>query len=338
MEGLRIQETSLQSMSFVPLPCPRKQASCSECAGARSPGNRVAVKRIRNQLILLVVAGLGALLFVQYLRILKPAQARAVRAACNGMRPSPTNPVFGSMKQGVAATDFTLEDTSGKQVSLSQFRGKVVVVNFWASWCAVCRSEKPSLENFKEDYASDDLVVLAIASDRDWAPVRRAMMGFEVATAEEVLRRPETYGIRNPKNLSAQGQQVVVSRIDRGRAAANGGLRRLDRIMTLNGQAIETPEALDQALRAAANGMTIQVNRSGVVKTVTLTNSEKLHVLIDPPDDDGNLGAIAKGYGITAVPESFVVDRSGTIEHYFINKRNWGGDVAATCMQSLIDG
>ena len=59
---------------------------------------------------------------------------------------------------------------------------------------------------------------------------------------------------------------------------------------------------------------------------------------IDPPNDDGNLGAIAKSYGITAVPESFVVDRSGKIRHYFINKRNWAGDVAATCMQDLIDG
>lgn len=296
------------------------------------------MKRIRNQLILLVVAGLGALLLIQYLRILKPAQARAVQAACNGMRPSPTNPVFGSMEREVAATDFSLEDTAGRQVSLSQYRGKIVVVNFWASWCSVCRSEKPSLEAFQSDNADDELVVLAIASDRDWAPVRRAMMGFEVATAEEVLRRPETYGIRDPRNLGAQGQQVVVSRVDRGRAAASGGLRRLDRIMSVNGLPVETPAQLDEALRAAGDTMSIQVGRDGVVKTIRLENDEKLHVLLDPPDDDGNLGAIAKSYGITAVPESFVVDRSGNIRHYFINKRNWGGDVAATCMQDLIDG
>ena len=277
-------------------------------------------------------------MLVQYLRVLKPAQARAVRAACNGMRPSPTNPVFGPLDAEVVATDFHLQDSTGKQVSLADYRGKIVIVNFWASWCAVCRSEKPSLEHFQDEYDSGDIVVLAIASDRDWAPVRRAMMGFEVATAEEVLRRPETYGIRNPKNLSAAGQQVVVSRIDRGRAAAEGGLHRLDRILSLNGAPIETPDDLDKALRLATNSLALQVNRNGVTKTVNLSNAEKLRVLIDPPDDEGNLGAIAKGYGITAVPESFVVDRSGKIRHYFINKRNWGGDVAATCMQDLIDG
>ncbi|MCP4445281.1 MAG: redoxin domain-containing protein [Myxococcales bacterium] len=327
-------------MSFVPLPGLPNKASCHEPADSPPPPpvKSSIVKRIRNQLILLVVASLGAMLLVQYLRILKPAQARAVRAACNGMRPSPTNPVFGSMAGPIAATDFSLQDASGKQISLSQYRGKIVIVNFWASWCSGCRSEKPSLESFQDDNGGDELVILALASDRDWAPVRRAMMGFEVATAEEVLRKPETYGVRNPKNLSAKGGQVVVSRIDGGRAASKGGLRRLDRIVSLNGAPVESRDDLDQALRASGDKMTILINRNGVIKTINLTSSEKLNVLIDPPDDDGNLGAIAKGYGITAVPESFVVDRSGNIRHYFINKRNWGGDVAATCMQDLIDG
>ncbi len=296
------------------------------------------MKVLRNQLILVVVAAIGALLLIQYLRILQPAQARAVRAACNGMRPSAVNEAFGQMTPNLEAVDFTLEDASGKTVTLSEYRGKVVVVNFWASWCAVCRSEKPSLESFQDENADDDVVVLAIASDKDWAPVRRAMMGFEVATAEEILRRPETYGIRNPENLSGTGQQIVVARIDRGRAAAKAGLHRLDRIVSLNGLPVESPLQLDEALRGATDRMTIEVSRNGAIKTINLTTSEKLRVLIDPPSDDGNLGSIAKSYGITAVPESFVVDRSGKIRHYFINKRNWAGDVAATCMQDLIDG
>ncbi len=296
------------------------------------------MKELRNQLILGVVAAIGALLLIQYLRILQPAQARAVRAACNGMRPSAVNEALGQMTPELEAQDFTLQDAAGNPVSLSQYRGKIVVVNFWASWCSVCRSEKPSLEKFQDDTLDDGVVVLAVASDKDWAPVRRAMMGFEVATADEILRKPETYGIRNPKDLAGTGQQVLVARIDRGRAAAQGGLRRLDRIVSLNGLPIESPGQLDEALRGARGSMSIQVNRNGVTKTINLKNSEKLQVLIDPPNDDGNLGAIAKSYGITAVPESFVVDREGKIRHYFINKRNWAGDVAATCMQDLIDG
>jgi thiol-disulfide isomerase/thioredoxin len=275
---------------------------------------------------------------VQYLRLVEPAQARAVRAACNGMRPSPTNPTFGTMTSTVAAANFTLQDQAGKTVSLADYTGKIVIVNFWASWCSVCRSEKPSLEKLQAEYGKDNVVVLAVASDRDWAPVKRAMLGFEVVTADEVLRKPEIYGVRDPRRLTASGQQVVVSRIDRGRAAAGSGLGRLDRIVSLNGTAIENMEQLDQGLRASGPTMKIEIARMGGTKTITLAQKNQFQVLLDPPDDDGNLGAIAKGYGITAVPESFVVDRSGLIRHYFINKRNWDGDVAATCLQDLVDG
>lgn len=275
---------------------------------------------------------------VQYLRLVAPAQARAVRAACNGMRPSPTNPIFGSMVPAVAASNFSLEDQEGRTLSLADYRGKIVVVNFWASWCSVCRSEKPSLEKLQAEYGEDNVVVLAVASDRDWAPVKRAMLGFEVATADEVLRKPEIYGVRDPRGIAASGLQVVVSRIDRGRAASGSGLRRLDRVVSLNGTPIESMEELDQALRASGPTMKIAIARKGGTQTVTLAQKNQFKVLLDPPDDDGNLGAIAKGYGITAVPESFVVDRSGNIRHYFINKRNWDGDVAATCLQDLVDG
>jgi thiol-disulfide isomerase/thioredoxin len=292
----------------------------------------------RNHFLLLIAGCVSALLMIQYMRLVKPAQARAVKAACNGMRPSPTNPNFGDMLTTVPAANFTLQNEKGESVSLNSFEGKIVVVNFWASWCAVCRSEKPSLEKLQDEYGTDNVVVLALASDRDWAPVKRAMLGFEVVTADEVLRKPEIYGVRDPKQLPAKGQQVVVSRIDRGRAAAGSGLGRLDHITSINGTPIGSLEDLDSALRASPPTIKIGVIRKSGSKTISLSHKDEFQVLLDPPDDDGNLGAIAKAYGITAVPESFVVDRKGLIRHYFINKRSWDGDVASTCLQAIVDG
>jgi len=62
------------------------------------------------------------------------------------------------------APDFTLPDLKGTEVSLSQFRGKVVFINFWATWCGYCRDEMPDLDAFQEEHPNE-LVVLAVALD-----------------------------------------------------------------------------------------------------------------------------------------------------------------------------
>jgi len=57
-------------------------------------------------------------------------------------------------------------DRDGKPVNLSQFRGKVVVMNVWATWCAPCRIEMPTLAALQRKYAGTDLVVLPVSVDK----------------------------------------------------------------------------------------------------------------------------------------------------------------------------
>ena len=66
---------------------------------------------------------------------------------------------FGASK-GDTAYDFYLEDMDGNVVSLSDFRGKKVFLNFWASWCPPCRVEMPHLQEFAEE--NEDVVVLGV--------------------------------------------------------------------------------------------------------------------------------------------------------------------------------
>ena len=61
------------------------------------------------------------------------------------------------------APDFTLTSINGEEITLSDYRGKVVVINFWATWCGPCRYEIPMLIEFQELYGTDKLIVLGVA-------------------------------------------------------------------------------------------------------------------------------------------------------------------------------
>jgi thiol-disulfide isomerase/thioredoxin len=63
-----------------------------------------------------------------------------------------------------ANLDFTLKDMHGVDVQLASFKGKVILLNFWATWCGPCRAEIPSLVELQEQY-KDDLVVLGLSVD-----------------------------------------------------------------------------------------------------------------------------------------------------------------------------
>ena len=65
-------------------------------------------------------------------------------------------------QEGFFAPDFSLQTMTGETLSLSEFRGKVVLVNFWATWCPPCREEMPALQSVYEKYRGEGFVVLAV--------------------------------------------------------------------------------------------------------------------------------------------------------------------------------
>jgi len=67
---------------------------------------------------------------------------------------------------GKTAPDFSLLDLNDKPYRLSDFRGKVVFLNFWATWCKPCREEMPSMEILNKNFEKDGLVILAVSIDR----------------------------------------------------------------------------------------------------------------------------------------------------------------------------
>src|SRR5690349_7587313 len=71
------------------------------------------------------------------------------------------------VEAGDSAPDFTVNTDTGRSVSVSHFGGKLLVLNFWASWCQPCVEETPSLSAFAQEYAPKGVVVLGISVDKD---------------------------------------------------------------------------------------------------------------------------------------------------------------------------
>ena len=69
------------------------------------------------------------------------------------------------IKVGLPAPDFKFPDMGGKMVSLSDYRGKVVLVNIWATWCSSCVDEMPSMEKLYQKLKGEDFEILAVSID-----------------------------------------------------------------------------------------------------------------------------------------------------------------------------
>ena len=95
------------------------------------------------------------------------------------------------LQPGQPAPEFTLHDLDGQPVSLSQFKGQVVLIDFWASWCAPCIGDLPDLRRIKQKAADQPLVFLNLSLDTDEAAWREAVDKHEI---EGVHVRAEGWG------------------------------------------------------------------------------------------------------------------------------------------------
>ncbi len=141
-------------------------------------------------LVLLVVVGAGG--YFIYSGRQKPA-------------PSET-PAGVSVRAGMVAPEVNLKTLDGAPVSLSQYRGKVVILNFWATWCPPCRAEKPSMEKLYGMFPDGELVMLAVNVEEDGARTVPAFLqdnphsfpilldpGAKAQRAYGVFRFPESF-------------------------------------------------------------------------------------------------------------------------------------------------
>lgn len=94
---------------------------------------------------------------------------------------------------GKSAPDFELPDLEETTVRLSDYRGKVVFLNFWATWCQPCREEMPSMEVLYQQFKRDGLVVLAVSIDR-------------VTTAQEIPPFVKSMNLTFPVLVDSWGQ------------------------------------------------------------------------------------------------------------------------------------
>ncbi len=99
------------------------------------------------------------------------AERRAAAQALQGMLVPDGGGALGyaSPLQNKPAPAFTLTDLNGKKVSLADYRGKAVLINFWATWCGPCKMETPWLVDLQKKYAAQGFQVLGIDSEGDGA-------------------------------------------------------------------------------------------------------------------------------------------------------------------------
>jgi peroxiredoxin len=123
-------------------------------------------------LLMLLVLGLVVLGFLQT-DLFAKTESRDLDRLFSDMGvlqiPYPTDPI-----------EITLKDPNGQQVSLSDFRGKIVFINFWTTWCLACVVEMPSMEKLHQKFKDKDFIMLAINLQESASKVKQFFKEYEL--------------------------------------------------------------------------------------------------------------------------------------------------------------
>jgi len=162
-------------------------------------------------LIRISPVGVSALLFVLAGAAAAQPAVRAPLESANERKPAP---------------DFALQDASGKTANLKQYHGKVVLLDFWATWCTGCKQEIPWFTEFQKTYGKKGLVVVGVSLDEDgWKVLKpflaehkipyRMLLGDD-ATAKQygIDNMPDTFLIDRKGKVAAAYRAGLVDRDD----------------------------------------------------------------------------------------------------------------------------
>lgn len=145
----------------------------------------------------------------------KPAEKPSKKA----FQGAPSKPVAA----GDAAPDFTLKDLGGKEVTLSALKGKVVLLDFWATWCGPCKASMPLIEELHREFAGREVVFLALntgESNPDTARKFFTEKGYTSRCLLEADAVSVAYGVSGLPTLLIVGRDGKVTHVHRGFGAA----------------------------------------------------------------------------------------------------------------------
>ena len=175
-------------MSEMPQPPPSSPAS-GQPGGHTSNGTPARPSPARW--IAAAAVGVGVALFAIPLLLHDPRPAEPAAERAGG-------PAVCSAKPGPAKLDFTVKDMNGADVRLTDFKGKVILLNYWATWCGPCKVEIPDLIALQDQYRDSGLVVLGVSQDDDPETLRSF-------AATNKMNYPVLVGRDQPELLDAQG-------------------------------------------------------------------------------------------------------------------------------------